>query len=461
MAGCVARTHATPNPPVCHNAGLTRFFPVLAVLLACCGAALAQDSATAESFHLYTDHPRLLLDAHRLRLLRRERERQTMRWVQFETLIRGGATMPEPGFAFALYHAIAGDRTAGEKAVSWSATATDLRQLALVFDWCQDVLDEGRRHLLAGRIAKLLAAQQGENTSAVRDRALAAIAMADEDPTASERVLTDIVRGWWRTKTAPRLVAGDLIIAHADLYPLEEMMHVLRDNLRIDLRENARDYFTHLPQYELASYYPAILQDGDTDYRIPAYRGHGEPDIRRATMSRAAELALVAYDTNARETQYVQGWLMQDRFLLRDALGAPYEFLWGNPYQPGLSYMQLPLSDYDPTSGALFVRSSWDDDAVWFGRVDGELQLFDNGAAHPMGAQPARIGDALVVRGPAPVRFTAPGELSWVVGLTPRHPYLAEVDDEEMTELETDRDGTLALHLPKGASAHVIVTARR
>ena len=34
----------------------------------------------------------------------------------------------------------------------------------------------------------------------------------------------------------------------------------------------------------------------------------------------------------------LQGWLMHDSFMLKSTFGAPYEFLWANPYQPGLSY---------------------------------------------------------------------------------------------------------------------------
>ena len=46
----------------------------------------------------------------------------------------------------------------------------------------------------------------------------------------------------------------------------------------------------------------------------------GEPDLNDAVMSRAAELAMVAYDNNALDSQFLQGWLMQDRFLMRGAL---------------------------------------------------------------------------------------------------------------------------------------------
>src|SRR5438270_9175649 len=55
-----------------------------------------------ESLDIYTEHPRLFLSAQRLKLLRRERERRTTRWLQIETLMTGKAVMPEPGFANAL-----------------------------------------------------------------------------------------------------------------------------------------------------------------------------------------------------------------------------------------------------------------------------------------------------------------------------------------------------------------------
>ena len=44
---------------------------------------------------------------------------------------------------------------------------------------------------------------------------------------------------------------------------------------------------------------------------------------------------MVAYDTNGLQNQFLQGWLIQDRYLMMTPFGAPYEFLWANPYQPG------------------------------------------------------------------------------------------------------------------------------
>src|SRR5579864_9330950 len=107
-------------------------------------AAPLAAQTSEESLDVYTEHPRLFLNAQRLRLLKRERERRTTRWLQFETLVTGKAVMPEPGFANALYYQVSGDRQYAGLAIRWAlgSAATDLRQLALVFDWCQDALTE-------------------------------------------------------------------------------------------------------------------------------------------------------------------------------------------------------------------------------------------------------------------------------------------------------------------------------
>ena len=78
-----------------------------------------------------------------------------MRWQQFDALISGGAPMPEPGFAWALYYQVARNDAAGRKAVEWAlrdaADAGDLRQLALVFDWCAPVMTKAQADRLAAK----------------------------------------------------------------------------------------------------------------------------------------------------------------------------------------------------------------------------------------------------------------------------------------------------------------------
>src|SRR5215471_4235032 len=87
---------------------------VLGVVLAAaaCWPAVAQNAAD-DPVTVSTDHPRLFLRPQRLRLLRRERERSSMRWQQFSAFVTGNAPLPERGFAQALYFQVSGDQDAG------------------------------------------------------------------------------------------------------------------------------------------------------------------------------------------------------------------------------------------------------------------------------------------------------------------------------------------------------------
>src|SRR5687768_1352445 len=95
-------------------------------------AVFAAAQGSEEDFHVYTEHPRLLLPPQRLKLLRRERERQSERWRQFEALVAGKAPMPESAFAHGLYHQVTGDAASARTAAT---AARDPRSLALAFDW--------------------------------------------------------------------------------------------------------------------------------------------------------------------------------------------------------------------------------------------------------------------------------------------------------------------------------------
>jgi len=436
--------------------------PLLFVLLA--GTLLAQD----EEFRVYTDAPRLLLTAQRLRLLQRERERQSMRWQQFDALLAGGAPMPEPGFAWALYYRVAKDAAAGKKAVDWALTdaASDLRQLALVFDWCGLVMSPAQMDRLGAKIERALAAPAPSDLTGQSARALAAIAIADRLPDHAGSVLKAILDQWWRGNIVPRVNAGEPAIPREQTYALFELLHAVRDNLKIDLREAAPAYFKTLPTDHLMGHYPSSFQGPENDYRVPVYVRDGEPNLTDAALSRAAELAMVAFDSNAAENQWVQGWLMQDRFMMRGALGAPYEFLWANPYQPGLSYFLAPLVFHDPLTGHLFARSSWDEDAIWVGYFEGRLQLFRDGQIQTLKAgavaDPLRVSGIVVfsARDRDAYRFHVDEEQTFVIGLAPHARYDVEIDDQELWEEETDAGGTLVLALPEGADAGVRIRRR-
>jgi hypothetical protein len=73
----------------------------------------------------------------------------------------------------------------------------------------------------------------------------------------------------------------------------------------------------------------------------------------------------------------------------------------------------LPVFFHDRHSGALFLRSNWEDDAVWFGIYQGEAQLFREGRVTvlnqkgPLGpkAEGIPVGDANVLVGRNPMQF--------------------------------------------------------
>lgn len=418
-------------------------------------------------FHVYRDAPRLLLSAQRLRLLQRERERRSLRWEPFEALMTGGAPMPEPGFAAALYYRVAQDDAAGRKAIDWAlgAGATDLRQLALVFDWCAPLLSPAEADRLAAKIQQEIAAPAVDLPGQAA-RAFAAIALADRLEDAGNAVLRGIVVDWWGGQILPQLLAGRPVIPHEHLYALLELLHAVRDNTQVDIRESAPDYFQNLPLDYLFAHYPAPLAAPENEYRIPVYIGNGPPDLAAAVRSRAAGLALVAYDTNALNHQYVQGWLMLDRFLMRSPLGMPYEFLWANPYQPGLSYRTLPEFFHDATTGDVFARTTWEDDATWIGYFGGRLQMFRDGGIQTLreGAEiaPVRVGAALLagVATPDAARLHVDAQTMFVLGLAPRAEYGVEIDDQELSLADTDVGGTLILKVPEGVDAGVRLRRR-
>lgn len=239
------------------------------------------------------------------------------------------------------------------------------------------------------------------------------------------------------------------MLAHSEVYPLMEILHVVRDNINIDLREDARAFFKDFAARRILSYYPPTYPAPENDFRLP----FGPLDLKVAAMTRVAEMAMVAYDNNATDLQFVQGWLMHDRFALRGVFGAPYEFLWANPYQPGLSYAHLPLRSHDARSGRLFLRSSWDEDATWFVYANGKAELLKDGKPQPLQVnRTAIVGDSAVTPGRSPMRLEIKADQPkfwYILGWKPFSVVDVEGDDEDLDEKIADRGGILALHLPR------------
>ncbi|MGD0497483.1 MAG: hypothetical protein ABSC23_03500 [Bryobacteraceae bacterium] len=429
-----------------------------------CGAALgAQAPGSSEPVVVDTEHPRLFLRPARLRLLKRERDRASDRWQQLETLLAGNIPMPEAGFAEALSYRVSGQEEEGRRAIAWALGPTaDLRQMALVFDWCQDLMTDAEKSSLAAAMAKGMAALgSDESVPAMRSRALAAVALYDYAPDAQGEL--DRVARWWNGKIAPALVGGRDAIPRDDAYALFELLYAIRDNAELDLRESCPRYFRSLPIARLASYYPAVFAAPENDFRVAAEPRIAEPDMRLAALSRAADLAMTDYDPSLDENQMMQGWLMRDPFAMRGAFGAPYEFLWANPYQAGLNYYLAPLTYHNPGHGRLFVRSSWQDSAAWLGWFDGVAQKFDGGRVtvlDPHAAAVIDLGSAVVCFGPGQRKFRATlaeEEKAFVAALEPLRIYQVEIDDEEMYEEAADPGGILELDLPHGKEVGVRV----
>lgn len=442
---------------------MTRRWALGIPALAAYSAAFAQD----EDFRIYKDPPRIFLNAQRLRRLQRETQRDSLRWRQFSALAEGKVQFPEPGFAWALHYAATGNSGSANAAVEWALQpeARDLRQLALVYDWCGKALTaEQKAAVLTKLRAGLAANAAGAPVDRLRDQTLAAVAIADAAPAESEKFLKDLVVRWWRKDIAPQLNAGKSALRREELPALFEIMHVLQDNLKIDLREDAPKYFKSLPTWHMLSHYPAPLQTPENEFRVPVFTTSGEPDLRIAALSRAVELMMVAYDVNATESQFLQGFLIQDRFLLRGPFGIPYEFLWANPYQPGLPFEKMEPFFHDAVGGRFFVRSSWEEDSAWFGFFDGTMQSFSNGEIKVLQpasfTRPIVFGNVILMQGREDMKFDVSAEDGahyFILGLGANSSYDVEVDDEEMYEAVADASGILSLSFASGTKGRVWV----
>jgi hypothetical protein len=442
-----------------------------------------------DSFKAYSEAPRLLMRPQRLKLLRRERERRSLRWDQFETLWTGNAPFPELGWAQALRYQLADDREAGTRAVAWAVGPADVtrpddvRQVALISDWCAPLIAGDDKRQLFDKLQRAIAPNDLRTVKTLTDarsKVFAAIALTDVQPAASEKALETIFDGFWSGTFIPSLRNAKTSVNNSDAYALLEILHVVRDNLNYDLRESFPEWFKQYPLMHLLAHYPAPWPGSDNEFRIPADETieKAGPDVRKAALSRAAELAMVAYDANAASSQLLQGWVTNDRFLLRGTFGIPYELLWANPYQPGLSYYHVPLALHDEIGGQLFVRSSWEDDAAWIGFFGGQLQLFKDGAVTRVDPKTARepldIDAAIVFFAREAKRFVVPhaapvdskaGDSKagddkagddkdtdkendasvFIVGLDPKRAYHVEVDGEEMIEERADPGGIIYL----------------
>ncbi len=274
--------------------------------------------------------PKLLLTPQRLRRLQRDRERQTARWTNFENRIESVLDSPQRGFELALYYAVTHDETRGREAIQWAlAHRCDRRQTALVIDWCAGLLSESERQQLTSASCE---ETQLNPADRVRDAFFLAVA---RDGSGSTDGWKDLL-SWLEAGNFER---GDV------LYAVCEYLAAVRATEHVDLREDAREFFSGLPAEVLLALKPSELEH-------PNWITH------------IAALALVSLDPNLEGSQYLQGWAMESAQTIREGPGVAYEFLWADPYLPGVGYQNLDPWVYDP-QGRLFARTGWQADACW------------------------------------------------------------------------------------------------
>lgn len=384
-----------------------------------------------------------------------------------QLLTQSRQAFPEEPLVQALEYQVAGDLEAGARAMAWMLQCAglpgapdkgELRLLAVVFDWCYPLLSENDRTKVAPRMVRGISAAAAQpGIQSVASAVLAAVALADDWP-GSEQTLATVFERTWRKVLLPAVQTGRALDTPADTVAFMEMCLAVRDNLDLDLWRQAPAFFKQFPVFLLLNHYPAPLMAVGRPFRQPAEVSSSKSDPAvQGELSRIAELLTVAYETNSVETQFLQGWITHDIYRLLTASGAPYEFLWMNPYQPGLSYYSAPLELYDELGGKLLARTSWENDATWLGYFHGELQLFADDRrtvvdpalqATPvvlprLAVMPAR-GDAAFK-----VRLTE-GEDVYVVGLEAGRTYWVKIDKGRFAPRVAARGGILLLRADAG-----------
>jgi hypothetical protein len=268
------------------------------------------------------DHtPKLLLNARLLRRLKRDRERQTQRWMNFERRVKTVPASPERGFELALYYAITGDQGSGHAATGWAtAHPCEIRQVALITDWVRTPLPSGTKICKDDQLSEL---------ERLRNAAFLTIASGDR-PSPS-------------THFIPEMTAAGFGNA-GPLYAAIEYLDAIRSATREDLRQQSVRFFADLPALFLLSLPPKQLSD-------PSWKMH------------AAALALVSLDPNLEGSQFLQSWAMEESQTVQDGPGVAYELLWADPYLPGVSYRNMEPALYDEDRSRLIARTSWAEDA--------------------------------------------------------------------------------------------------
>ena len=261
--------------------------------------------------------PGLIFTPQRIKRIKRERERQTPRWTNFEERLRTVSDSPERGFELALYTAVTGEDLHGGESDKWAlAHPCERRQVALI----RDV--QGRGTMGSPAATASCSPSQAGPIARMRDQLFE---HPDSAPNQTQ---------FLNTFRATPLDDAKEVYAAAEYIMAAKAQHIS------DPREAASQFFNSLPVQFLLSLKPQQVDHPDWETHIAA-------------------LALVALDPNSDSAQFVQGWAIEDRQMLHEGPGVAYELLWADPYLPGVGYQNLDPWWYDADNARLTARSDW------------------------------------------------------------------------------------------------------
>ena len=114
---------------------------------------------------------------------------------------------------------------------------------------------------------------------------------------------------------------------------------------------------------------------------------------------------------------------------------------------------------------ALFMRSSWDEDATWLGYIDGKAEVLREGKPQPLQVNKTLIiGQSVITPAKSPMRFEVAADQAeafrYVLGWKPGAAVEIEADDEELDERIADRGGILALEFKREQKISVLLRVR-
>ena len=414
-------------------------------------------------YKVYTSHPRLWLEGRQLTRLQKDVGRDSERWRNLQRLVKAEVEFPEEPLVRALLFQVADDEESGRKAIAWAlaeaksgkfAEPENLRLGAVVFDWCYELLSDEQRGLLAEALysaAEALSGRTDIGLTGLRSGITALIAVG-EDRAGYERVVQTFMKDHWERLVLPALRGGELLAAGAELVALGEISHIARHNFEIEIWGQASDVFKTLPLRMMFAVSPQPLRTEEGIFRVPVGTDPSQAVIE-GTRNRIAAMIFVAYENTLADYQFLQGWVRHDAYTLFTPLGAVYEFLWVNPYLPGLSYFSAPLVFHDEFEGRIYARTGWQEEDMWAGYSNGRLRIVAEGEEHLIGLEdqqaPLVFPGAAIIYGEPPLSFNGSipdGKAIYVVGLKEGAGYEVRVNRSRAREQYAGKGGVLVIH---------------